>query len=559
MNDPTAATRVTDASHVARPTRAAPTNESRQLARSTSAITLFTGVSRLTGFVRVMVVVAVLGTTTLGNTYESANNIPNILYELFAAGVLQAVLIPTLVGLFDSEDDEDAEHVASSVLGFSCVLMAALAAVGMLAAPLVARGLFSGVSDPHTRAAQVHLGTVFLWFFLPQVIFYAAGTVATGVLNARHRFAVPAAAPIVNNVVVMACYGGFALLRGHKAPSLHLSPPEVLVLAGGTTLGVILFCGFPVLAARRGGFRLTLRFDRHHPAVRRIGRLGIWAAVYLAAENVLLAVVLVLANREPGGVVAYQAAITYFLLPHALVAESVITALFPSMARQMQRDDWTEFGRSMARGTRAIAFFVMPAAAALFALGPVIGRTLFFGHVGHSGAVLLGRTISAFAPGLVGYGMFLFGSRIFYAHHDTRTPAAIYLGVVVGGAALMVVAFFAVSDPWRVPALALSYAIAYTLGAIVMLRSALRRLPIGGRPRFASPVLRATFAAVVAGVVMWGVTTAIGVPGRVGGLIELAVAAFVGGLVYLGLEVLVGGPRPARMLALLRSGRRGEL
>ncbi|MDQ1519174.1 MAG: putative peptidoglycan lipid flippase, partial [Actinomycetota bacterium] len=76
------------------------------LARSTATMTALTAVSRLTGFVRILVVAAVLGDTFLGNTYQSANTVPNLLFEVFAAGVLQAVLIPTLVELFDGGDDE---------------------------------------------------------------------------------------------------------------------------------------------------------------------------------------------------------------------------------------------------------------------------------------------------------------------------------------------------------------------------------------------------------------------------------------------------------------------
>ena len=148
-------------------------------ARATAAMTVLTGVSRLTGFVRIVVVAAVLGTTFLGNTYESANSVPNLLFELIAAGVLQAVLIPTLVSLLDRGDRTEAEHVAGSVLGLSCLILAALAVVGIAAAPLVARGLFAGVHDPHVRADEIRLGTVFLWFFLPQVVMYAVGMVAT--------------------------------------------------------------------------------------------------------------------------------------------------------------------------------------------------------------------------------------------------------------------------------------------------------------------------------------------------------------------------------------------
>src|SRR3954468_1669181 len=113
-------------------------------ARSTASMTALTAVSRLTGFVRIVVVAAVLGTTFLGNTYQSANTVPNLLFELIAAGVLQAVLIPTLIDLAAHGEEDEAEHVARSVLGLAGAALAVLAGVGVLLAPFVMRLLVSG-------------------------------------------------------------------------------------------------------------------------------------------------------------------------------------------------------------------------------------------------------------------------------------------------------------------------------------------------------------------------------------------------------------------------------
>ncbi len=122
-------------------------------------------------------------------------------------------------------------------------------------------------------------------------------------------------------------------MRHGEQPSLHLTVPQILVLAGGTTLGVIVFCGLPVVAVIRSGFSLRPRFDRHHPAVRHIGRLGGWAAMQLATTQVLLIAILVLSNRVTGGEIAYEAAFRFFLLPHALLTLPILTALFPALSQ----------------------------------------------------------------------------------------------------------------------------------------------------------------------------------------------------------------------------------
>ncbi|MCU1351736.1 MAG: putative rane protein putative virulence factor, partial [Acidimicrobiales bacterium] len=490
-------------------TTATATDASR-LARSTASMTALTAISRLTGFVRILVVAAVLGTTFLGNVYQSANTVPNLLFELIAAGVLQAVLIPTLVARLDRGEKAEAEHVAGSVLGLSLAALGVLALIGAIAAPLIARALFSGVADPAIRHAQIRLGTVFLWLFLPQVVMYAAGMVATSVLNAHDRFAIPVFAPAVNNVVVTGAYLWFGWLRHGKAPSLHLNPLEVAVLAGGTTFGVVAFCALPVAAAVRSGFSLRPRFDRRHPEVRRLGRLGAWAALFLAVTQLLLVVVLVLANRVEGGVVAYQVAFTFFLLPHALFALPVLTALFPQMSRQSVDHDWNGFARSIERGVASISYFVLPAAAALTALAPLLSHAVLFGRTDERGASQVAHVLIGFAPGVYGYGIFLFVSRVLYARGDTRSPALVNIGVAVAGALVMVGGFAATNGSVRVAALAGAHSLAYTVGAIVLYRLAWRQLPPGERPRVARAVTPPLVAAVVAGAAMAGATALYG-------------------------------------------------
>jgi putative peptidoglycan lipid II flippase len=509
------------------------------IARSTASMTVLTAVSRLTGFARVVVVAAVLGDTFLGNTYQSANTVPNIVFELVAAGVLQAVLIPSLVELLDRGDDREAEHIASSVLGLACALLTALALLGAVLAPVLMRVLLAG-TDAGVRDDQVRLGTVFLWCFLPQVVFYAAGMVATAVLNARHRFGVPAFAPVLNNVVVIGCYLLFWRLRDGEAPSLDLSWVEVAVLAGGTTAGVVAFCGLPVVAARRAGFRLKLALDHRHERVRRIARLGGWAALFLAMTQLLLVTVLVLANGVEGGVVVYQVAFTFFLLPHALFALPVLTALFPPMSRQVHAEDWDGLARSVERGLRAIAFFVLPAAVGLLVASPALGEAFLFGEVAGDGVDQVSATIAAFAPGVVGYGAFLFLTRVAYATHDTRSPALVNVGVGVVGSALMAIAFGVASGDGRIPAIAAAHSVAQLGGAFVLYAVLRRRLPFTRPPSVARPLSATLASAIVAGAAVAVVVGAVGTDDRATAIAAITAGGVVGAAVYAVAQRLLG-------------------
>jgi putative peptidoglycan lipid II flippase len=525
------------------------------LARSTLSMAVLTVVSRVTGFVRVLVVASVLGVTFLGNTYQSSNSVPNILFELIAAGVLQAVLVPSLVPNLDRGDRAEAEHIAGSVMGLALAAMAAATVIGAVAAPWIAGALFSQ-SDPAVRDDQVRLGTIFLWIFLPQVLMYVVGMVATSVLNARNRFALPVFAPAVNNVVVTVGYGLFWLQQGGDEPTLDLSAPEIATLAGFTTLGVLAFCSLPYIAVVRSGFSLRPRFDHRHAEVRRIGRLGLWAALFLAVTQVLLVVVLVLANKVEGGVVAYQVGFTYFLLPHAVIALPILTALFPTLSRQAVATDWSGYRESIERGMRAIAVFVVPAATALVAVAPVLSRSLLFGK-GEAGADQIARVIVGFALGLPAYGLFLFLSRVMYARGDTRTPALVNLGVAVAGAVAMVVAFSLVPDRFRVAALAAAHSAAYTGGAVVLYRLVRQRLPAAERPNVARSLAVALAAAVPSYLVMWGLARSISSDSRIVELAMMGGALALGGIVYLGATAALGGPRPGALVGMMRGGDRG--
>ena len=533
----------------------APVDERRSLARSTATQTVLIGVSRVTGFVRIVLVAAVLGTTFLGNTYQSANTIPNIVFELFAAGALQAVLVPSLVKRFDRGDDEGAERLAGSVLGHTALALATLAVVGAIASPWIMRLLVSGVDDAGIRADQVRLGTVFLLLFLPQVIVYDLGVVATAVLHARGRFALPAIAPAVNNVVVSLAYLGFWYLRDGAEPSLDLSVTEIVVLAGGTSFAVLAFCSIPVVGARRAGFRFRANLDRSDPDLRALAGQGAWAGLYLAMTQILLAAVLVLANRAEGGVVAYQVGFTFFLLPHSLFALPVLTTLFPTASRNVQARDWRALSVTIRRGTTAIALFVLPAVAALGTLAEPLSRVALFGNVDQQGAELISDVVAGFAPGLIGYALFYFLTRMLYAMDDMRTPTLVHGAVVAVGVATMFVASVVVEPTDLVPALAWSHSFTYLLGALALVVVVRRRLVGRSVPvSLAGILVRQVAAAAVAAAVMVGVSAALDVDGRVGGLVDLACAGSAGLVVHMAVQALLGGPKPWSILGMLTNG-----
>jgi putative peptidoglycan lipid II flippase len=239
---------------------------------------------------------------------------------------------------------------------------------------------------------------------------------------------------------------------------------QKMVLAIGTTLGVAAMTLALLPSLRRIGFRWRWRPDWRDEAVRNLIRLSGWAVVYVALNQLGLLVVIVLAGQITGGYTGYQAAFIFFQLPHAIFSVSIMTALLPSLSEAWVRDDRGEFRSSLARGIRASAFVVLPAAAGYLVLaGPIVRLLLEHGVAGPGSTALVSEVLTYFALGLFSFSAFMLFLRAFYAMSDTRTPALVNLFAV----GVNIAADLALFPALGVPGLALGHAIAYTFAALV--------------------------------------------------------------------------------------------
>jgi putative peptidoglycan lipid II flippase len=397
----------------------------------------------------------------LADSYNVANNLPNIIYELVLGGVLTSVLVPVFVAQ-RAKERGDAQESARAVMTVAVVLLGAIMLIGILAAPWIVR-LYTLRVPIEDRAQVQALSTFFLQIFMPQIALYGMGAVATGLLNAHRRFAAPMFAPILNNVVVIASFLLFALLPGEPTPE-GITLAQKLVLAVGTTAGVaaMTFALWPSL--RRIGFRWRWRLDWRNEAVRRLVRLSGWVIAYVVINQLGLLVVIVLAGPVGGGYTAYQAAFIFFQLPHAIFSVSIMTALLPSLSEDWQRQDRDDFRQTLARGIRASAFVVVPAAAGYLVLArPIVRLLLENGVAGPRSTDLVAGVLAFFALGLFSFSAFMLFLRAFYAMQDTRTPAIINLFAV----ALNTGANFILFPLLGVRGLALGHALAYTFAMVV--------------------------------------------------------------------------------------------
>ncbi|MGQ0519616.1 MAG: murein biosynthesis integral membrane protein MurJ [Actinomycetota bacterium] len=504
-----------------------------------------TAASRGLGFARALVMAAVLGPGLFGNTYTAANYVPNIVFELVIAGALSAVLVPALVERLGRGDRRDAEHLAGAVLGLVGVALGVLAVAGAVAAPWIMRALTVAVDDPAAREDQVRLGALFLRCFAPQLVLYAWAMVATAALHAQRRFLAPTLAPAASTVVVLAALATYAAMASGARP-LDQPRSHVLVLGLGTTAGVLALALVPAIALARSGFSLRPRLDLRHPGLRLLRRLGLWAAFSLAATQFLSLGVVVLGGGVPGGLVVWQLAFTFFLVPHALLTQPIFTALFSRLAELAASGDDAAIRDVTASGLRAIAFVTVPAAACYVVLARPLLAALEYSRFEGASVVQTADAVAALAVGLLPYGAVQLVTRSCYARGDGRTPGVTTALIVGAGLAVMALAAAELSPAHVVAGLAGAHTLGYLLGAVVL--TARRRVlaPVIGT------VAGSALAAAAGGAAAWVARQAVPGSGRVGAVAELLAGGVVLVTVYLGAQWLRGSPEIRQLRRILR-------
>ncbi len=459
--------------------RSLPRDDTRSFVRDTIVMSTGTALSRLTGFLRLSAMAFALGITEtrLADAYNVANITPNILYELALGGILTSVVVPVVVEWLQSRGREAAWDVVRRLFTLGILALSVIALLGIAFAPWMVDLYTSGVPAGE-REAVAELATFFLRWFMPQIVFYGIGAIGSGLLNAHRRFAAPMFAPIANNVVVIAAFLTFAALPGPGTGSRELATAtQQLVLAVGTTLGVVAMTAALWPSIRSTGFRFRWIPGVRDDAVRRIGRLASWVFVYVAANQAGYLVVLVLAAEVRGGYTAYASAFILFQLPHAIFAVSIFTALLPAMSGRWANADLDAFRALLSQGIRATATVLIPATLGYLVLArPIVRLLLEHGVAGPDSGDLVAEVLSAFALGLFAFSAFQLLLRASYAMQDTRTPALVNVAALVVNLSANLVFFFVLD--LGVAGLALGHAISYVFAAAILFLFVRRR--VGG-------------------------------------------------------------------------------
>ncbi len=516
------------------------------LLKSNLAVATGTATSRITGLVRVAVLGAVLGSpSAVADAYDLANGTPNMIYELLIGGVLSSSLVPLFTRLREEEDEDG----TNAIITVATIVIAAITVVAVVAAPLVFH-LYSLLTSSKVNATQYReVGTVLSRIFLVQIFFYGLNALGSALLNARRRYFAAAWAPALSNLVIIASLLFVPSVAHHLAPGL----PDVLnnaslrwLLGGGATAGiaVMAFALAPALIAAK--IRIRINPDFRHPAVARLKALSGWALGYVVANQVALVVIRNLLRGGDGSVFAYSRAYLWFVLPHGLLAMSIATTFLPELTTAITRKDRAAVIDRSSLGVRLIALVTLPAGFGLFVLRrPIIGAAFQHGKVTSADALATSRALAGFALGLAGFSIYLFVSRVFYAHHDARTPFVINCFENL----INIVLAFALVGRYGLLGLGLSFAIAYIVSAAWSLQIVSYKVPGFELRALTGGLYRMTLASAVMAEVVWAVANKVGANAGSGAIVRVLVGTVLGAVVYVGMLWVLDVPELTQLQA----------
>jgi putative peptidoglycan lipid II flippase len=534
-----------------------PADQGPGLLRTARGLAIATVVSRVTGFARIAALTAFLGVDHVRQAFDVANTLPNTLFELLLGGILTSTLVPLLIEA-KAAGPVKAAQFTQRILTLTVIATAVLSLLAVLAAPVLVHA-FNKSPD----AGEIALTVQWARFFLPQIFFYALTGTISAVLNANGRFGAAVWAPVLNNAVVIATLGVFALLPGPTRVTVRtLTSAQLVTLGVGTTLGVVAMAAVLLPVLRSTGFRWRLSLDLRGVGLRRMAKLGAWVLVYVAATQIAYWVLTRLATGvedQP----TYLTAFTVWQLPHAVVAVSLITALLPRMSAHALAGNLSRLRSDLDRALRLSVIVLLPAAVAFMVLGRDITTVLFNHRVTTlAQAERMGWVLAVFAVGLLPFSVYQLQARAFYAMQDTRTPSLVQCAVSAVLIAVDLLLAWVLPNDLRVFGLAAGHAAAYVVGVMISGIALRRRLGprpgAGGGGRFwpgLTLVTRLVPAAGLAAAAAAAASVALHqhLPsGPMASFVVLAVAGTLGGAVYLGVIIVLRIPEARAGLRSLR-------
>jgi putative peptidoglycan lipid II flippase len=421
---------------------------------------------------------AVLGPTYFGNIFQSAVFIPYATFALLGGSLVAGMLVPPLVRWVDAQDEIAVRRLANGFLGIAMSVLAVIVAVTCAAAPLILTLVTAAVDDPHVREQQQQVGWLLLLMLLPQILLYSVAATGMAVQHAHRRFALAAAAPVVENLGVIAVLGASALAFGVGTDLDEIGTPQLVLLGMGSTVAVAMHAALQWWGAHRAGVRLMPEPGWREPELRRMVRIAFSSSGYTGLYQLMIFGILVVAGKLPGGVIAFQIGYNFAFLPVALCAAPLSAAQLPRLSRSFNEQDTTAFNATFLRSLALSRFVALPTSLLLLTISQTLAQAVAFGGMATvAGVSMIAACIGGLGPGVIGEAAMVVSTSASYARRDAVAPfraMSIRAAIAFVGMGFALGVMDGISILWT---LGLTVSAANLAAAAYLYRSVVRDLP----------------------------------------------------------------------------------
>jgi putative peptidoglycan lipid II flippase len=441
--------------------------ENNSIAKASTLMAAGTIVSRITGLIRNLLLVALLGTALLGDTYNVANTMPNILYNLLIGGALTAVFVPQIVRSLRDSDGGNA--FISRLFTATVLFLLSLTAIGIWLAPQIVNiyaPKFNGLPE-------FEVTVLFMRYCLPQIFFLGLFALLGQIANAKGRFGPMMWAPVINNLIVIGLFGWY--LQNREELSIgNITTNDIYWLGAGTSFGYLAQAAILFPVVYRSGVRLSLKFDLKNTQLFNSIKLAGWSFLYALISQLSYLVTIIIATSAAVdsaadgittgvGYTPYANAYLILILPHSIITVSVMTALLPKLANLVIDQKVPEIKSELSNAIKVVGVFIVPASLIFLFFGPLIARTLYFG-ISTDDANYLGYTLAGFALGLIPVSINLILLRGLNAFENLKAQVIGNLIMNLISVLLSVLAAIYIESKWVVVVMAVIFTVHYFIG-----------------------------------------------------------------------------------------------
>lgn len=468
--------------------------------RSTGSMALATLLSRITGFIRTVMIGAALS-PAIASAFNTANTLPNLITEIVLGAVLTSLVIPVLTRA-EKEDADGGSGFFRRLLTLSVTLLGGVTILSIIGAPLLTRMMLSSEGQ-----VNVVMSTAFAYWLLPQIFFYGLFALFMAVLNTREIFKPGAWAPVINNVITLVVLGVYMLWPARMHPHQHVSifDPQIMFLGIGTTLGIVAQCLIMLPYLRHAGIDMRPLWGID-ARLKQFGGMALAIIVYVGISQFGYVITTRIASiADDAAPFIYQQHWMLLQVPYGIIGVTLLTAIMPRLSRNAAEGDDRAVVDDLKLGSKLTFIALIPIVVFFTTFGVPIANALFaYGQFDSNAANILGWTLSFSAFTLIPYSLVLLHLRVFYAREEVWTPTFIIAGITATKVVLSLLAPVLSSSPERVVVLlGAANGFSFITGAVIGAYLLRKKLGLLGMRSLAKTSLWALGASLAGAAVAW--------------------------------------------------------